>query len=180
LSAAAVVVAAWAVAAAPGWHALAGVALGWTLLALSAVDLRFMILPDVLTLPLIPAGIAVATLSSGTDATAHAIGAAVGGGVLFVFAESYRLLRGRDGLGLGDAKLFAAAGAWVGWSALPSVLLIAAASGLAAALVLAALRRRNGGVAARPLAEFALPFGPFLGVGLWLTWLYGPLEFAWV
>ena len=78
--------------------------------------------------------------------------------------DVYRRLRGREGMGLGDAKLLGAAGAWVGWQGLAGVLLIAAVTGLATAVV---LRRTS-------LSD-ALPFGPFLALGIWLTWLYGPL-----
>ena len=69
---------------------------------------------------------------------------------------------------LGDVKLFAAAGAWVGWQGLPSVLLIGAATGLAAALILGR---------ARP--DQPVAFGPYLALGLWITWLYGPVNVQW-
>jgi leader peptidase (prepilin peptidase)/N-methyltransferase len=69
---------------------------------------------------------------------------------------------------LGDGKLFAAAGAWVGWQGLPSVLLLAAFAGLAGALVQA---RLAGGLD----PERELPFGLYLAGALWLVWLYGPL-----
>jgi leader peptidase (prepilin peptidase)/N-methyltransferase len=71
-------------------------------------------------------------------------------------------------LGLGDAKLFAGAGAWVSWQGLPSVLLLAAAAALAWQLVAA---RRRG----RSLMGGELPFGPYLATALWLVWLYGPI-----
>ena len=74
--------------------------------------------------------------------------------------------------GLGDVKLFAAAGAWVGWQGLPSVLLIGAATGLAAALLLA---RAKG----PPGPREPVPFGPYLALGLWITWLYGPVNLQW-
>lgn len=158
-------VAAWSLAVAPGWLAWAGAALGWSLLAMSAIDARHMILPDVLTLPLIPAGLAVAALTPGVDVTQHAIGAVVGAGALAAVAAAHKRLTGREGLGLGDVKLFAAAGAWVGWQGLPSVLLIGAGAGLAAALMTSRRGRQP------------IPFGPFLALGLWITWLYGPLTF---
>ena len=75
---------------------------------------------------------------------------------------------GREGLGLGDAKLFAAAGAWVSWEGLPSVLLLAAAGALAWHLGAA----RWGG---RRLEGRELPFGPYLAAALWLVWLHGPV-----
>ena len=79
----------------------------------------------------------------------------------------YRALRGREGLGQGDAKLLAASGAWVGASAVPQVILGAAAS----ALLVAACLRLAG---MRLAAHSALPFGPFLALATWLIWVFGP------
>jgi leader peptidase (prepilin peptidase)/N-methyltransferase len=81
---------------------------------------------------------------------------------------AYRYVRGRAGLGLGDAKLLAASGAWLGAGALPTVLLWATGSALV--WVLAAARRN-----AELSGASRLPFGPFLAFGTWLVWLYGPL-----
>ncbi len=164
IEATALAAALWSLAVLPGWLAWAGAGLGWALIALAAADARHGILPDEITLPRIVAGLAVAW---GIDPmlTAHnAIGAAAGFAFVVAVREVYRRLRGREGMGLGDAKLLAAAGAWVGWQGLAGVLLIAAATGLAVAVV---LRRTSPGD--------ALPFGPFLALGIWLTWLYGPL-----
>lgn len=165
---AALAVAVWAWTVAAGLALWASCMLGWTLLALAWIDARHLILPDVLTLPLLAAGLAAAALLDGADVAGHAIGAALGFGVFWLVAVLYRLLRGRDGLGLGDAKLLAAAGAWVSWQGLPGVVLIAAASGLVAVLAAAA-----AGFA--PEAARRIPFGPHLCLGIWLIWLYGPL-----
>ena len=142
---------------------------GWWLLALGWIDLRRMLLPDVLTLPLIVAGLAAA-LWSPQDLVARALGAVLGYLSLAGTAFLYRRLRGREGLGGGDPKLFAAAGAWVGASALPSVLFLAASLALATAAVAIAAGhrlRRNS----------ALPFGPFLALTSWLVYLFGPFYF---
>jgi leader peptidase (prepilin peptidase)/N-methyltransferase len=142
--------------------------LGWWLLTLAWIDLRRWLLPDVLTLPLVLAGLAAALALAPSELLGRALGALFGWLVFEAVAWSYRRLRGREGLGGGDAKLLAAAGAWVGAAALPSVVLIAAG----AALVAAALMQLAG---ARLHAQSALPFGPFLAVALWLVWLLGPL-----
>lgn len=166
-------VAGWAYWVLPGgWLLWAGAALGWALLALALIDLRHFLLPDVLTLPLIPAGLAVAWLVEPGKLLHHGIGAAAGFAAFAALAWGYRRLRGRDGLGLGDAKLFAAAGAWVSWSGLGSVLLWAALPALAVTLALGLKRGRLSG-------RTPLPFGAYLAAGLWLTWLYGPLQPAW-
>nr|WP_294523094.1 A24 family peptidase [uncultured Rhodopila sp.] len=163
---AAVGVAAWAATAAAGLALWFGCLLGWTLLAAAWIDVRSMILPDVLTLPLLLAGLAVTAVSSPDDVTDHALAAALGYLLLFGTAWIYRRLRGRDGLGLGDAKLLAALGAWLGLSGLPLVLVLASCLGLAAAGVAMAFGKRVG-------AGTAIPFGPFLAVAGWLLWLYG-------
>lgn len=143
----------------------AGCGLGWTLLALGWIDWEHLRLPDQLTLPLLLAGLGVTAWLDPTSLTAHAAGAALGWGGLSALAFLYRRLRGREGLGQGDAKLLGAAGAWVGPAALPSVLLIAASLGLAMALLQRVLR--GDVTAATPL-----PFGPYLATGLWIGWLW--------
>lgn len=166
----ALAVAGWALWVLPGgWLLWAGAALGWVLLTLAAIDARHFWLPDGLTLPLIPAGLAVAWAVDPGKLPAHAIGAVAGFLAFALLAWAYKRLRGREGLGLGDAKLFAAAGAWVSWSGLASVLLWAALPALAVTL---ALGLRQG----RLSATTKLPFGAYLALGLWLTWLYGPLQ----
>jgi leader peptidase (prepilin peptidase)/N-methyltransferase len=92
--------------------------------------------------------------------------AAAGFAALFAVAWGYRALRGRAGLGLGDAKLLAAAGAWLGMEALPSVMLWACGSALLAVLIAAAFRLPVEGAT-------RIPFGPFLALGFWIVWLYG-------
>lgn len=138
--------------------------LGWWLLALAWIDLRHWLLPDVLTLPLIVTGLAAALLFDPGGLTDRALGAALGYVAFRLVAYVYRKVRGRDGLGAGDAKLLAAAGAWVGASGLPQVILFAAVAGLVAAACLRLAGVRLG-------AASALPFGPFLALATWLVWL---------
>ena len=90
-----------------------------------------------------------------------------GYGCFVLIAWLYHKIRGRDGLGLGDAKLFAAAGAFVGWQGLPLVLLVASGGGVVAILL---LRLRGRVIGPTDI----IPFGPFLGFGFWLVWLYAP------
>lgn len=165
---AAVGVALWAATVFTGWQLWATCLLGWTLIGLAVIDYRHFLLPDVLTLPLLAAGLIVAGLSGEASLGDAVIGAGAGFAVFATVGWLYRCVRGRDGLGLGDAKLLGAAGAWVGWSGLPSVVLVASLTALAAA------RGRVGGTlrldSATPVA-----FGPFLGFATWLGVLYGPL-----
>ncbi len=142
----------------------AGCLLGWTLLTLAGIDLRLHCLPDALTLPLLLAGLLVRAATNQAALTAHALAAALAWAALAGLAMVYKKLRGRDGLGLGDAKLLAAGGAWLGPLLLPRVLLVAALSALAGAGV-AALRGRA------ITATTRIPFGPPLAAAIFLFWL---------
>ncbi len=140
----------------------AGCGLGWSLLVLSLIDWQDGILPDLLTVPLAAAGL----LASDLDWTESASGALVGAGLLAVPAVIYRRWRGRDGLGWGDVKLAAASGAWLGWQAMPSMILVAALLGIGAVLV----RRRCLKISTGE----TIPFGPALAGATWLLWLAEP------
>ncbi len=139
------------------------------LVALSTIDLYHHRLPDLLTLPLVLAGLTFSVAIRNDDALERSIAAVLGYAVLFAVAEVYERLRHRPGLGLGDAKLFAGAGAWVGLAGLPAVLLLAAGAALSAVL-LAALFGKQATLSTR------IPFGPFLAFGIWIVWLYGPMD----
>ena len=159
----------WAATVLSGWLLWASCALAWGLLALSVIDWRHHILPDQLTLPLLAGGLVVAYAIRGSGLADHVAGAAAGFAAFALVGWIYRRLRGREGLGLGDAKLLAAAGAWLSWTGLPGVVLTATLSALAAALGRALVGRSLA-------ADTRLPFGPFLALGTWLVWLYGPIE----
>lgn len=162
----ALLVALWAASVSAGWALWAGCVLGWVLLALAAIDIRDGILPDVLTLPLTVLGLVATDFLAPWQMGDSALGAAAGFAIFALIRFLYRRLRGREGLGLGDAKLLAAAGAWVTWDGLPSVVLIAAGVGLVFAL---AQRGKQ------LTLHQQIPFGPALCLGIWLVWLYGPI-----
>ncbi len=171
----------WATAGAAAVAAMAAVALpwpllpvgclfGWALLLASLVDARRRLLPDVVLLPLIPLGLTVTAWESPAGGLAdaltnHAAAAALGYALFAGLAAGYRHLRGRDGLGLGDAKLLAVAGSWLGMEGLPNVVLLAALSALGVTVALTAARRDrlSGGA--------SIAFGPYLAAALWLLWL---------
>lgn len=148
---------------APGGEGVAGAACGWLLLALGAVDLAAFWLPDVLTASLAAVALAGGVAGFGPELTARLIGGAAGFGVLWLVAALYRRLRGRIGLGGGDPKLFGAIGLWLGWRALPQVLLTAAVAGLAIVLVMALIGRRV-------TATDRLPLGTLLAGAAFLCW----------
>lgn len=145
---------------------LASVGLATCLAVLAAIDLRSIRLPDALTLPLLVAGLAVAWAADLAPVWWRMLSAAIGYLLLAGLAAVYLRLKGVPGLGLGDAKLLAAAGAWTGAEGLPTVLLIAAATALLGAGVARALGREID-------RRTRLPFGPFLALGIWVVWLFG-------
>lgn len=163
---AALAIAAWAQAATPPTGLWLTCALGWSLMTLAAIDIRLFILPDVLTFGLTALGLGATLVFAPDRIDDHVIGAALGFILFALVRETYRRLRHRDGLGLGDAKLMGAIGAWLGWEALPSVVLIAAFGGLLGFAVTGLLRRSFN-------FNYPLPFGPFLALGAWVIWLHG-------
>lgn len=140
----------------------ASLGLGVSLLFLSYIDLRTGLLLDVITLPLIAAGIAFALLFDGAWGLSLT-GAIVGYALIAGLGYIWRYTRGYEGIGLGDAKLLAAGGAWVGLTSLPMILLIASGTGLLIALIVS---RKSQSTEER----LAIPFGPALGVGIWIAW----------
>jgi leader peptidase (prepilin peptidase)/N-methyltransferase len=162
-------------ALAVGWAASVDTGLSWllfsavlggALLALAWIDWHALRLPDVLTLPLTGAGLIMAWCDSQRSFYSGVIGAACGYGALVAISLGYRWLRKREGLGRGDAKLLAAGGAWLGWAALPTVVLLAALLGLVLALA-----QRTRGV--KLTSQTMIPFGPALAMAIWLIWIYG-------
>jgi leader peptidase (prepilin peptidase)/N-methyltransferase len=143
---------------------LAGAIFGWMLLALGALDLRAFWLPDRLT-----GTLAVIGLMTGfwfdPPLADRAIGGVLGFGALWLVATGYRRIRGRDGMGGGDPKLFGAIGLWLGWQMLPAVLLIASMVGMGVVL---AAHLRGRAVA----ADTALPFGTLLAIAAYPAWLF--------
>lgn len=152
-------------------HVGVAVLLGFVLIALSTIDWLAYRLPDALTLPLVVAGLVLHASELGAAFLDHLTAAAVAFLGLAGVAWLYEKLRGRSGIGLGDAKLYAAAGAWLGLAGLPSVMLYATVAALVA-VTLAALAGRT------PTLRTRVPFGPFLAFAIWLVWLYGPIGFA--
>ncbi|KIN71052.1 prepilin peptidase [Sulfitobacter guttiformis] len=123
------------------------------------IDLEQLRLPDHYTIPLVVAGLAISAPDGGVALLSSAIGGAGGFALFWLIGHYYFTRHGTEGLGLGDAKLFAASGTWLGALLLPQVLLVASLGGLAFALC------RRGGVR-KPLA-----FGPWLALGFITVWL---------
>lgn len=166
---AATAIALWAAVAEPDPGRLwVDCGLGWTLLTLAWIDCESLLLPDVLTLPLLLAGLVLTLCVTPEALTDHSLAAASGYLSLQAVAFGYRRLRGREGLGGGDIKLVAAAGAWCGLAMLPSVVTGSAIAGLLAALALALMGHTV-------TSRTRIPFGPCIALAFWLARLHGGL-----
>lgn len=149
---------------APDLGGLGWALLGWLLLTLAVLDWRHFWLPDALTMPLAFLGFTIGMWTTDVMLMDRVIGAAAGYGALLAISLGYRAWRGHEGLGLGDAKLLGALGAWMGWQALPFILLVASF----AALLVVLLGRLRGAVIS---AESRVPLGTFLCLGALPGWL---------
>ncbi|WP_324015948.1 prepilin peptidase [Aeromonas hydrophila] len=156
---------------APGWGLLAALLLTWVLLALTFIDLDKMLLPDQLTLPLLWGGL-LFNLAGGFAPLADAvIGAMAGYLVLWSLYWAFKLLTGKEGMGYGDFKLLAALGAWLGWQALPIVLLLSSLVGAFIGIGLILLRNHH--------QNKPIPFGPYLAIAGWIALLWGDTITRW-
>ena len=136
------------------------------LVYLAYFDLRTFRLPDVITLPLILLGLLFNGLSNQSFISFQnaIIGAVLGYTSLWLLNLLYRIVKKQDGIGMGDAKLLAALGAWLGWFALPSILLMASLTGLIGGIIWLQWNKQNH--------RSAFPFGPFLAIA-------GIIELLW-
>lgn len=162
------IIALWAVVVVDDVFLLPGCFLGWSLMTASLIDVRTMRIPNVLSGFILLFGLAISAMFLRLSFPDHALGALAGFAVLFLVRHVYHRLRGIDGLGMADERLLAAGGAWVGFGGVFSALFLASLLGLLAVCVATILGRRIRGTD-------AIPFGPFLAAGIWLTWLYGPV-----
>lgn len=147
------------------WFGLAASLCTWMLIALTFIDFDTKLLPDQITYPILWLGLIANGFLQGLVPLHDAIVGAMAG-YLFLWSVywAFKLLTGKEGMGYGDFKLFAALGAWLGWQALPSIILIAAATGLIYAL--------SRIFTAQQESSEPIPFGPFLAVAGWVTLLF--------
>ncbi|MBP4039722.1 prepilin peptidase [Aeromonas sp. SrichE-2G] len=155
----------------PGWGVLAALLLTWSLVALTFIDLDKMLLPDQITLPLLWGGLLFNLLGGFVPLVDAVIGAMAGYLVLWSLYWSFKLLTGKEGMGYGDFKLLAALGAWLGWQALPIILLLSSLVGAVIGITLIALRKHHQG---NPI-----PFGPYLAIAGWIALLWGDKITRW-
>jgi len=157
-----------------GWQALVWSGFVCTLVVLACIDWETTLLPDHMTQALTWAGLIVAALGLSNTSLTDALWGAVAAYVsLWTVYWLFKLCTGKEGMGYGDFKLFAALGAWFGWSALIPLILLASLAGIGVGLVLKyqqKLRENN-----------YIPFGPFLAMAAWLYMIWGHLDiFNWM
>ncbi len=145
----------------------------WFLIALTFIDVDHQLLPDNLTLPLVWIGLFLSLWGPQpgaapvpVDMHSSIVGALAGYLSLWCIYHLFRLLTGKEGMGYGDFKLFAALGAWLGWKMLLPIILVAATVGAVVGITTMVLRGRSRSI---PIA-----FGPFLAAAGWLMLMFGP------
>jgi leader peptidase (prepilin peptidase)/N-methyltransferase len=143
---------------------------GCGLIVLFAIDLEHHLLPNVITLPGIVVGFAFSLITE-PGWRDSLIGIVVGGGVLWAIAEGYYRIRHEEGLGMGDVKMLAMVGAFIGWQLTLVTLMMASFAGSIVGLLLIASRRGS--------MKYALPFGTFLAMGAVLAATIGPAVVNW-
>jgi len=134
----------------------------FSLVATVFIDIEFRIIPDRFSIGNWVIALAAAALWSSPDITSSLAGCALGFGMFFLMAWGYEKLKGVEGLGFGDVKMMGWLGAWLGATGVPFTILVASITGLVAGLI--AMRASKEGF------KTAIPFGPFLAIGAYLTW----------
>ena len=160
------------------WHfgfgapAACALLITWALIALTGIDIDHQLLPDNITLPLMWAGLLAAVAIGPVPGAAlpvspqdALIGAAAGYISLWLVFHAFKLVTGKEGMGYGDFKLFAALGAWLGWKVLPMIIVLSAATGAVLGILMIVLRGRD--------RRAPMPFGPYLAAAGWLAMMYG-------
>lgn len=145
--------------------------LTWSLLCLTLIDWDHQLLPDDITLPLLWLGLMANFWGIFTDLESAVLGAVLGYGILWSVYWIFKLLTKKEGMGYGDFKLLAALGAWLGWQALPMIILLSSLVGATIGIGLIALKRLQ--------RDQPMPFGPYLAAAGWLFLMMGDSLTQW-
>jgi len=160
------------------WHfgfgpeALMAIALSCVLVAISLIDVDHQIIPDSIAIPLLWVGLLMSLFHpvAGAETLFIApqdaiIGAVAGYLSLWSVYQVFKMVTGKEGMGYGDFKLLAALGAWLGWEALPTIILLSALVGSVIGIAMIVFRGRD--------RKLPIPYGPYLAAAGWITMLYG-------
>jgi leader peptidase (prepilin peptidase)/N-methyltransferase len=139
--------------------------LTWSLITLTMIDFDHQLLPDDITLPLLWLGLLFNIGGTYTSLQDAVLGAMAGYLLLWSVYWLFKLVTGKEGMGYGDFKLLAALGAWLGWQALPLIVLLSSLVGAVIGIGLIFLRRQG--------RETPMPFGPYLAIAGWIALLWG-------
>jgi leader peptidase (prepilin peptidase)/N-methyltransferase len=146
-------------------QAAAAIFLTWGLIALAFIDFDTQYLPDNIILPLLWAGLIINLFNVFTDLQSAVIGAIAGYLVLWLVYQIFKQLTGKEGMGYGDFKLLALFGAWLGWQALPAIILLSSVVGSVTGILLILLKRHA--------RSHPIPFGPYLAIAGWTGLMWG-------
>ena len=146
-------------------------AFAWALIALFVIDFEHQILPNVITLPGIVAGILFNVLGAGPGWVESIVGAAVGAGGLYLIAEIYYRVRHEEGLGMGDVKMLGMIGAFLGWKLVLLTLVLSSFLGSIVGVFVLISRKES--------LKYAMPFGTFLAVGAFVAAVAGDAILGW-
>ena len=155
-----------------GWEALMAIGLTCVLVVISLIDFDHQIIPDSIVMPLLWVGLTMSLFHplAGADTLFISpqdaiVGAVAGYLSLWSVYQLFKLVTGKEGMGYGDFKLLAALGAWLGWQALPTIILMSAVVGAVIGITLIVFRGRD--------RQIPIPFGPYLAAAGWIVMLWG-------
>ncbi len=148
-----------------GWETAAALVLTWSLICLTMIDFDHKLLPDQITLPLMWLGILVNMNGMFVSLENAVIGAVAGYLSLWSIYWIFKLLTGKEGMGYGDFKLLAALCAWMGWQALPLIILLSSLVGSVIGIGLIVIKGRDKNI--------PIPFGPYLAIAGWIAFFWG-------
>jgi leader peptidase (prepilin peptidase)/N-methyltransferase len=142
-----------------------------SLLVITFIDIDHQIIPDVITLPGIPIGLAVSFVLHDMTFKTSLLGMLAGGGSLWIIAWAYSFITGKEGMGGGDIKLLAMIGAFIGWKGVIFTIFAASVAGTFVGLTVMLVKGKN--------LKFAIPFGPFLSIGAMSYLFFGEKILSW-
>ena len=155
----------------PSLHYVVYFAFTAALVVITVIDLYHQIIPDVISLPGIAAGLFASWILPDTSVVNALLGVLLGGGSLFLVATVYEWLFKREGMGGGDVKLLAMIGAFLGWKAVILTILLSSLIGSIVGIAVIIWKGRD--------FKYAIPFGPFLSLGALIALFYGESLILW-
>lgn len=148
-----------------GLQLIPALLLTWALIALSFIDIDHQLLPDDITLPFLWLGLLISLFTIFIDAKASLVGAMAGYMVLWLVYISFKIVTGKEGMGHGDFKLLALLGAWLGWQALPLIIILSSFCGAIIGISMIVFGGHD--------RKQAIPFGPYLAMAGWIALVWG-------